>query len=112
MSENGWRSRVHGLASDPAGRVLLLESEHGRTLPRVDVDGRAVDDLERARRALSEGLGTESRSCGASHAIATTTMSYRHIRASVEPGSIRELEWALPYWLRKVVEVDFDALPG
>jgi aminoglycoside phosphotransferase (APT) family kinase protein len=39
-------------------------------------------------------------------------VSYRYICANVEAGSTRELEWALPYWLRKVLETDFDALPG
>jgi len=30
-------------------------------------------------------------------------VSYRHILANVEPGAGRELEWALPYFLRKVL---------
>jgi Phosphotransferase enzyme family len=38
-------------------------------------------------------------------------VSYRHIVASVEPGSIQQLEWALPHWLRLVPATDFDSLP-
>ena len=30
-------------------------------------------------------------------------VSYRHIVANVEPGSTQELEWALPYFLRKAL---------
>ena len=30
-------------------------------------------------------------------------VSYRHILANVEPGSAQELEWALQFWLRKVL---------
>ena len=30
-------------------------------------------------------------------------VSYRHILANVEPGSTQELEWALPYFLRKAL---------
>jgi hypothetical protein len=34
-------------------------------------------------------------------------VSYRYIAASVEPGSVQQLGWALPHWLRKVLETDF-----
>ena len=57
MTEQGCRSRVHGLLCDPAGRVLLLETERGAALPRVDLDGYPDNDLESARRALAELLG-------------------------------------------------------
>lgn len=37
-------------------------------------------------------------------------VSYRHIRASIEPGSAQPFEWALPHWLRLVLGTDFDSL--
>ncbi len=37
-------------------------------------------------------------------------VSYRHIAANVEPASVQQLESALPDWLRRVLETDFDAL--
>ena len=37
-------------------------------------------------------------------------VSYRHIFASIEPGSTENLEWALPHWLRLVLATDFDSL--
>lgn len=57
MTEPSWRSRVHGLLCDSDGRVLVLETEGGAALPRVDLDGYADNDLESARRALAELLG-------------------------------------------------------
>jgi hypothetical protein len=57
VTEQGWHSHVHGLLCNPAGRVLLLETERGAALPRVDLDGYPDNDLERARRALAELLG-------------------------------------------------------
>jgi len=33
-------------------------------------------------------------------------VSYRHILANVEPGAGQELEWALPFFLRKVLAVE------
>jgi hypothetical protein len=38
-------------------------------------------------------------------------VSYRHIFASIERGSVQNLDWALPHWLRLVLATDFDALP-
>jgi Phosphotransferase enzyme family len=58
VSEDRWRSRVHGLVGDSGGRVLVFETDRGRALPRVDVEGHAGDDLERTRRALAELVGT------------------------------------------------------
>jgi aminoglycoside phosphotransferase (APT) family kinase protein len=37
-------------------------------------------------------------------------VSYRHILASVECGSVQNLDWALPHWLRLVLGTDFDSL--
>jgi Phosphotransferase enzyme family len=37
-------------------------------------------------------------------------VSYRVIGASVEPGTTKQLEWALPYWLRLVLAADVEAL--
>ena len=37
-------------------------------------------------------------------------VSYRHIFASIEAGSVQNLDWALPHWLRLVLATDFDAL--
>jgi hypothetical protein len=31
-------------------------------------------------------------------------VSYRHIIANVEPGSVQQLDWAIPHWLRLVLE--------
>lgn len=33
-------------------------------------------------------------------------VSYRHILANVEPGATKELDWALPYFLRKVLAAE------
>jgi hypothetical protein len=38
-------------------------------------------------------------------------VSYRFILANVEPGAAHEFEWAIPYWLRKVLAADIEALP-
>lgn len=56
MSPTNWRSHIHGLVSDE-GRVLLLRSEHGWMLPRVEVEGYVEDDLRPATGALEELLG-------------------------------------------------------
>jgi hypothetical protein len=37
-------------------------------------------------------------------------VSYRHIVASIERGSVQNLDWALPHWLRLVLATDFDSL--
>jgi aminoglycoside phosphotransferase (APT) family kinase protein len=39
---------------------------------------------------------------------ANQAVSYRHIAANVEPGSGGELEWAIPHWLRLVLETDLE----
>jgi len=52
-----WRSRVSALAVSPDGReVLVLPSEQGWRLPRVEVEGYAEDDLRNAIRSLEELL--------------------------------------------------------
>ena len=38
-------------------------------------------------------------------------ISYRYIRANVEPSTGQELEGALPHWLRNVLAADLEALP-
>jgi Phosphotransferase enzyme family len=57
MSENHWRSSVHGLLMRPTGRVLLTQSEHGWALPSVELDGFSDEDLSVAQRAFEELLG-------------------------------------------------------
>ncbi len=57
MSSAKWRSRVHGLVTDPDGLVLLLPSERSWMLPRVELEGYAEDDLRPTARALEELLG-------------------------------------------------------
>ncbi len=52
-----WRSRVSALAVSPDGReVLVLPTERGWRLPRVEVEGYAEDDLRNAIRSLEELL--------------------------------------------------------
>ena len=59
------------------------------------------------RERLLDALGRSSTPL----ASLNQAVSYRHIAASVEPGSVQQLEWALPHWLRLVLETDFDSLP-
>jgi len=51
-----WRSRVRGVLTDPDGRVLVLESS-GPSLPAVEIDGDADNELEAVRRAFGELIG-------------------------------------------------------
>ena len=56
MTVKRWRSRVRGVLTDREGRVLALESS-GPSLPAVEIDGDADDELEAVRRAFGELIG-------------------------------------------------------
>jgi Phosphotransferase enzyme family len=53
VSGDSWRSRVRGVLSDGAGRVLVLDSG---ALPEVEVDGYAEDALEDALEEVRAGF--------------------------------------------------------
>jgi aminoglycoside phosphotransferase (APT) family kinase protein len=57
MTADGWRSRVRGVLTDQEARVLMLEASDGTTLPAVDIDGFADEELEAVRRAFEQLLG-------------------------------------------------------
>jgi hypothetical protein len=58
VTEDVWRSRVSGVLTDREGRVLVLESGDGRSLPAVEIDGYADNELETVREAFEQLLGT------------------------------------------------------
>jgi aminoglycoside phosphotransferase (APT) family kinase protein len=80
-------------------------------------DAAVRDRLRDAYLSAWRGFGSEQQlleiwSAAAPLASLNQAISYRYIRANIEPGSTRELDWALPYWLRNVLAADLEALAG
>ncbi len=56
MTEGRWRSRVRGVMADRTGCVLVVGSDTP-TLPEIDLDGFADEEIEQVRRGFERLLG-------------------------------------------------------
>jgi hypothetical protein len=57
MSDERWTSRVQGLLRGDDGRVLVLGSGQSRTLPYIELEGYADDELPSVRDAIATLVG-------------------------------------------------------
>ena len=60
MSDEGWTSRVYALLTDAEGHVLVLGSGESRTLPYLEVEGYADDEIPRVRDAVASVVGSSA----------------------------------------------------